>query len=128
MIRMSGAFVILKHSRFGPTHYDFMLESGDALSTWRLSSIPANLKIDEHMPAVRLADHRRAYLEYEGQLSGGRGEVRTADRGEYRTLRRTTDAWEVALAGESTRGRFALRRNPAGAQDWTLTRLGGESD
>jgi hypothetical protein len=33
--------------------------------------------------AQRIADHRLAYLEYEGPISGGRGTVRRLDGGSY---------------------------------------------
>ncbi len=93
-------YVLLRHDcppdyRNGP-HWDFMLEHDGALWTWSLAALPAawcdQLQFDGDpslatVPAIRLADHRLAFLEYEGPLSGNRGEVRRVAAGEF--------AWSV---------------------------------
>lgn len=71
-------FVILEHD-YPERHWDFMVESGEVLWTWRLPEPPAVGR--EPMAAVRIADHRLAYLEYEGPISGGRGSVHRWDEG-----------------------------------------------
>src|SRR5262245_52879118 len=61
-------FVILEHDH-PVLHWDLMLEAGSVLNTWRLAVAPEpNLVID----ALALGDHRLAYLEYEGPVSGNR--------------------------------------------------------
>lgn len=69
--------MLLRHTLAdGSSHIDWMLEQPGAerLITFRLDQ-----RIDqeprEPFPAERLADHRRRYLDYEGPISGGRGEV-----------------------------------------------------
>jgi len=43
------------------------------LLTFRVGVLPT---LADRFEAERIADHRRAYLEYEGGISGGRGSVR----------------------------------------------------
>ncbi len=112
-------FVIHMHSGNGPTHWDLMLQDAEALATWQLAQAPA-LQPGQAMPAKRLADHRTAYLTYEGPVSGDRGEVKRFDEGEYITLARAADRWEVTFEGNMLAGRYEL----AGRGDeWTLKRL-----
>jgi hypothetical protein len=67
-------YVVLHHTGVEKPHFDLMFEStdGEALTTLRCSMWP----ITDTTHLQRLPDHRRAYLEYEGPVSGGRGEVR----------------------------------------------------
>ena len=65
-------FVVLEHVRPEDRHWDLMLESGDALATWALKHSPDSA---QPIAAEQLPDHRLAYLDYEGPISGGRGAV-----------------------------------------------------
>jgi len=71
-------YVILEHDAADGRHWDFMLAGGEALATWALAERP-----DAAGPvaARSLADHRVAYLDYEGPISGGRGSVTRWDQG-----------------------------------------------
>jgi hypothetical protein len=73
-------FVILEHDS-PELHWDFMLQSGDVLRTWRLEKAPG--QAGEEIAARRIADHRPFYLDYEGPVSGDRGIVRRWDSGWY---------------------------------------------
>jgi len=73
-------FVILEHDH-PELHWDLMLETGSVLKTWRLGKQP-ELE-GGAVQATPIADHRLAYLDYEGPVSGGRGVVRRWDQGEY---------------------------------------------
>ena len=95
-------FVILEHDRPDGLHYDFMLEIGESLKTWSLAEPPAS-GIERH--TERLPDHRLAYLDYEGPVSGGRGTVKQWDRGTYRLIERTSESMIVELLGEKLHGR-----------------------
>ena len=75
-------FVLLEHHWNG-VHWDLMLEAGDVLRTW---AIDAPIVSDVELPARALVDHRPHYLEYEGEVSGGKGFVRRLDRGDYEPL------------------------------------------
>ena len=55
------------------SHWDLMIESGDALETWALAE---ELLPGKTVSAQRLPSHRLAYLTYEGAISGDRGSVK----------------------------------------------------
>ena len=77
-------FVVLRHEMpdgaARGSHWDFMLECGETLRTWALDSQP---DAQEPQLVEALADHRLAYLDYEGAVSGGRGNVVRWDAGSY---------------------------------------------
>ncbi|MGD9632805.1 MAG: hypothetical protein AB7G28_07440 [Pirellulales bacterium] len=112
-------FVLLLHDcpdgRPRATHCDLMLEVGAALETWALELVPRawdKLDIDPRMlstsntvDAERLADHRLAYLEYEGPVSGDRGHVRRLDEGSYRP---SPSPMLFSLEGRSIRGEIEI--------------------
>jgi DNA polymerase Ligase (LigD) len=104
-------FVILEHTWNG-VHWDLMLEAGGQLRTW---AIVAPIAFDVDLPARDLADHRLAYLDYEGPVSGNRGSVRRVERGEYQVLAWTPDRIHVHLTGAQLVGKAALWR--AGSKD-----------
>jgi hypothetical protein len=97
-------FVVLTHD-FPTLHWDFMLEHGDALRTWRLARAPLELA---PVAAEALPDHRLHYLDYEGPVSGNRGEVRRWDAGEFTWEEATERQVRVRLAGQRLRGTATL--------------------
>jgi len=64
-------YVVLRHSNVAEPHFDLLFETlpGSMLATWRSDRWP----IEDRMIVTRLRDHRRLYLEYEGDLSDQRG-------------------------------------------------------
>lgn len=104
-------FVLLRHEcppeQGTSSHWDLMLERDGALMTWRLAALPA---AGEPLAATRLADHRLAYLDVEGPVSGGRGEVQRVDKGEYLLLDETPSELQVELYGEKLNWRGVLPR------------------
>lgn len=106
---MAEPFVILVHSGHGPSHFDFMLSRGQTLATWQLARSPLELAAGQSLPARKLADHRPAYLTYEGPVSGGRGEVRRQEEGTYELLTEGAEEWRLRLAGQRMRGVYSLR-------------------
>lgn len=122
-------FVLLRHEcpeSFGkPSHWDFMLEWGDALRTWDLRQLPiawANALDGEsaagYVPAIPLPDHRSIYLEFEGPLSGDRGTVHQCDRGTYEVFSETEDALQIRLEGTRICGLLKLEKN---GEVWQLS-------
>ncbi|MEZ6057528.1 MAG: DNA polymerase ligase N-terminal domain-containing protein [Planctomycetaceae bacterium] len=86
-------FAILFHDHPEP-HWDFFLEVGTSLRTWRLAALPAaGLTI----AATPLANHRQEYLTYEGPVSGDRGSVERVAAGKYEVLMGPDTALKVAL-------------------------------
>jgi len=100
-------YVILHHTGFGDEHWDLMLESGDVLHTWQLPQEPTS-PADLPMPARRIGDHRKAYLSYEGPVSGGRGQVRRCDAGSLDWLKNDVGRFDFTLLGGRLRGFFSL--------------------
>lgn len=76
------------------THWDLMLEQDGLLRTWALNTEPAG---ELSTSAEQLADHRLAYLEYEGPVSGNRGSVRRWEAGQYELLAETPSRIDVRL-------------------------------
>jgi hypothetical protein len=115
-------FVILEH-RWRGVHWDLMLEitTGAGLRTWALEFDPLGEPTPWPIPARALADHRVAYLTYEGPVSGDRGAVRRVEAGIYETIRWTDSVVEVDLAGERLRGRLEL--SASGVPGQWLARL-----
>lgn len=114
-------FVILEH-QFQGVHWDFMLESGEALRTWRLECPP---ETGQPITATLLADHRRAYLDYEGEVSGGRGRVSRWDQGQFAWVTDEPRSVAVRLVGQRTNGRAYLRCGESG--EWTFQLTSDES-
>jgi hypothetical protein len=106
---MGERFVILHHTGYSDEHWDLMLESGDVLLTWRLDRDPTDPATAYPIAAERIGDHRKLYLDYEGSLSGNRGQVRRIDGGALRWLFSGPDGFGLELNGRKLVGRFAVR-------------------
>lgn len=119
------------------SHWDFMLEAEGVLRTWALARLPrtwtslrertAQLATGcapnagtDSVDAQRLGDHRLAYLEYEGPLSAGRGQVRRIDGGTYTTRSESGEGWQVRLFGDVWSGPIRLLPTTADSRDWQL--------
>jgi hypothetical protein len=129
MPESSAAFVLLRHKTANEVHWDLGLEQGDTLATWRILQDPTNrarINPDESLlpiPAERIGNHRKAYLEYEGPLSGDRGHVTRIDRGHWEALKLTTDTWEFRLTGAMLTGRYRLKAVPDSPEKWLFERV-----
>jgi hypothetical protein len=110
-------FVILQHDCPEGPHYDFMVEVEGSLRTWSLSEPPTP---GVECPCRLLADHRLAYLDYEGPISGDRGSVTRWDRGTCQIRQKSDRQWTVRLAGERLAGDATVRRATAEGQWWFL--------
>ncbi len=107
-------FAILEH-RWNGIHWDLLLERGETLATW---AIDAPLTPGPGQPARALPDHRLVYLEYEGPISGGRGEVRRVAEGTYSERFWAPGAVDLTLSGDTVSGELSLRESDAGG--WWL--------
>jgi hypothetical protein len=103
-------FVLLRHEcppTFGkPSHWDLMLEDDGVLLTWSVTTLPVAGGVP--VTAERLGDHRQAYLDYEGPLSGARGEVLRVDAGEFDWLERGPACVRVQINGTNLRGTLQI--------------------
>lgn len=108
-------FVVLEHDH--PTrHWDFMLEAGPTLRTWRLERPPApGLAVR----AEASFDHRLIYLDFEGRLSGDRGSVTRWDAGTFAWKTEGAECVVVRLDGERLRG--IARLEHVDEKNWLLT-------
>jgi hypothetical protein len=114
-------YVILRHEVSGAPHFDFMLEMGEALRTWSLAEPP--LPGGEY-EAAALPDHRPAYLDYEGPVSGDRGFVARWDQGRFEIERQSEEELVVRLEGEKLAGWAFWRLAAPGEKRWRLLVLG----
>lgn len=103
-------YVILEHDHPTP-HWDFMLQAGAVLRTWRLAAPPA---VGPVIPATALGDHRLLYLDYEGPVSGNRGCVKRWDAGLFQWQEEGPNRLVVRLEGQRVRGSAVLERTAAG--------------
>jgi hypothetical protein len=110
-------FAVLHHTGWPgrPDHYDLLLQyaEGDDDNSAVLKTFATSR--DEfsatHVQLKKIADHRRAYLEFQGELSGGRGRVARVDGGDLRIISNPGETWQdvrFALYGEKLRGNFRL--------------------
>jgi hypothetical protein len=103
-----GAAVDAQPGAGARVHWDFLLElpGREKLATWRLAANP--IEHEDAIAAERIGEHRRAYLDYEGELSGGRGSVKRIDRGPVLRLSEGGDRIVSELLGERLRGVFEI--------------------
>ena len=106
-------FVILRHElpaeHVRQSHWDLMLEDGPALRTWALEQQPI---LEHRIEGQALPDHRLAYLDYEGPVSGGRGNVIRWDRGDFDWLVQQADSVLALLHGQRLQAKIRLTRDP----------------
>lgn len=86
----------------------------ERLVTFSFDREPPAAPGDAPVLGRRREDHRRAYLDYEGDVSGGRGSVRIWDRGEVEWVAPAPGGLAFRLAGTRLRGGFRVA--PAGAR------------
>jgi hypothetical protein len=107
--------VLLRHDMpGGESHFDWLIDpgAGRGLITYRVTQ-----RIDggglTGLEGVRIGDHRRRYLDYEGPISGGRGSVVRLAGGSIRVLAEQDDrlgivgdlgSWSGALVGHRREG------------------------
>jgi hypothetical protein len=110
-----------------------MLEAEGALRTWAITALPcslgataglpssAGIAADNTVSAEQLADHRLAYLNYEGPVSGDRGSVTRIDFGTFTSIKESPVEWIVSLAGQRICGELTLRRAETKCSSWELS-------
>lgn len=120
-------FALLEHTTDEGVHWDLLIEvpGRERLPTWRLAQDP--LGSEAAIRAEALADHRRLYLEYEGPVSGGRGQVRRVDRGPAMIEEFDPPLLRAQLAGRRLRGRCRIVGDASGQLWFTRQRPGDQS-
>lgn len=114
-------YVVLHHQfpagHAKASHWDLMLEWEGVLRTWSLAEVP---RAGGSYQAQQLDDHRMAYLDYEGPVSGDRGWVTRVQGGVYEVESASDDRLAVILAGEGPGVRLVLERLGAG-HSWRVS-------
>jgi hypothetical protein len=114
-------FVIHYHSTEND-HYDFMFEKNDALLTWRIGLDDYRKMLNgEPASAVKIQDHDRKYLNYQGPVSCGRGHVKLIDSGKYKEISNNN----FFLHGDIVSGNLAIETGNEGIDSFTLTPAAG---
>ena len=113
-------FVILRHETppgyVRPAHYDLMLEWGQSLRTWALLQLPT---AGASVAAEELAPHRRDYLDYQGEISAGRGSVSQWAAGEFQILAENADFLRLRIASPPLTGTLEMAREAPSSAIWT---------
>lgn len=124
-------FALLEHDTTAPTcppppgrdvHYDLIIEvhNAERLPTWRLARNPLDAPGD--IPAQRIADHRHAYLNYEGPVSNNRGFVRRIDHGPVHVDQLVGDELVARLSGDRLNGTYEITLGRGGRLMFRLAR------
>ncbi|MEL7483478.1 MAG: hypothetical protein AAFN41_03895 [Planctomycetota bacterium] len=107
----------------GSWHVDWLIEveatARKRLPTFRLEDRPDRPSVDR-FAAVLLGDHRRAYLDYEGPVSGDRGRVEQLATGQVVEVSGWPTSIDVTVDLESRR--WCWRGEPAGDARWIFER------
>lgn len=119
-------YVILRHElpeghglpEHRATHWDLMLECDGTLRTWALAEAPS---LEASGDAEPLADHRLAYLDYEGPVSGNRGSVTRHDSGQYELLNESAASLVLRIAGGNFPAYVTLREKGDGSHFWRVS-------
>ncbi|MHC4969814.1 MAG: hypothetical protein ACYTF4_14535 [Planctomycetota bacterium] len=118
----------------GSRHVDWMIAQDprgrDPLVTFRVPQRVDELHAGQRLEAVRIADHRPAYLTYEGPISGDRGTVRRLARGTVVRLDERPDEWRLEVRWEAPPGlarlqRLAVTRQAPEGDAWAVEALEG---
>ena len=112
-------FVIQRHSSDADVHWDFMLQKGGCLQTWRIDLPPEQIK-GQAVKAERIFDHPLKFLTYEGPVKNNTGQVRIADLGNYDILDKNEKETLLQIDGQVLKGRFTF--NHIEKDMWQLQR------
>jgi hypothetical protein len=87
-------FAVLHHTGVEPAHYDLLFELNETapLITFRMPRWP----VVGTLTGMKLRDHRRVYLSFEGSIPGERGQVMRVDEGLV-GLTETPTGWRLKL-------------------------------
>jgi hypothetical protein len=116
-----GRTVLLLHELpDGSSHLDWMIQPGpDHGGDTPLVSFRVALRIDSGewgcFLGERIADHRAAYLDFEGEIAGGRGRVRRVAEGDLRIEAYGGSLFRAAGRLGRARGVFSGFRRDDGA-------------
>ncbi len=117
-------FAVLRHDAPDGQHFDLLFEFGPALRTWALPRPPDAIT---PLTCDALPDHRLAYLDYEGPVSGDRGTVTSWDRGTFSVVHEDASQLVVDLFGQKLTGRATLDRLSETPDRWQFSFVANDS-
>lgn len=120
--------VILHHALRDGEHYDWLFARPGgvrSLVSFRVDRAPWQWSGAARLRLTPLADHRWAYLRYEGPISRGRGVVRRVDAGRCVLRQFTLDRIVVDLSTAHVRGRWILTRQSPDCWQGVCSAAGG---
>jgi hypothetical protein len=119
-------YVIQQHTLRGVIHYDFMFEVAgqEKLRTFQIFDEPDTDGAAAGMTIREIAAHRCDYLEYEGEVSGGRGYVEIWDAGVLVASNVASGAIRLHLVSAHGRTHSDWMLTPAGGTGWHLMAAG----
>ena len=115
----ASRFVVQEHHTPDGVHWDLMIQTGDALRTWRMAVSPDEIS-NTPLPLTAIADHPLRFLTYEGPVQHNTGRVSICDHGRAAITKNTPDRITVTLHGRHLHGNSRLTRN-GDTPSWTLT-------
>lgn len=121
-------FVIQKHVKRRTSHFDLMLEKHGKLLTWSITDILSLQKKGKAVQAKKLPDHRLLYLDYEGKISRGRGNVQIWDRGTYQAKQYHNAFIFINLKGNRLKGWYYLIADLEQKDNWWILNPVRKSD
>ncbi len=94
-----------------------MFEQGKVLLTWAVEQLPSTA---EAVTAERLPDHRLHYLDYEGEVSENRGNVKRVDSGYFDWVSQTPERYEARISGQELRGTLVIEQDASDSHRWRV--------
>ena len=98
---MHSVVILIHKLPDGSSHFDWLIEDPGCQSEHRLIAFRCAIRPDvgevSSFTAVRLSNHRAAYLTYEGSVSNNRGSVEHVALGDLLTLEQSSDSFEMVI-------------------------------
>jgi len=94
---------------------------GDVLWTWRITFSPEQIDVIS-LPIERIFDHPLRFLSYEGPVQNKTGQVKIADKGDFRLISEGADELCIDVRGNILQGICILTRQTDNL--WMLARRG----
>ena len=115
--------VVLEHTRAGENpHFDWLIDQDGVspLISFRTHTNPMDGPAEFN--CVRTPDHRRAYLEFEGEISGGRGSVRRVARIVVECFESDDDGSSITVRARHAGSAITWRVRSQSDGPWLATR------
>ncbi len=104
-------FIILYHFGIDETHYDLMLEAEGSLDSWRIPEKNFKQLLNgETIEVISIKPHNKKYLNFEGELTDGKGSVKIYDKGTTSYKRNENIQFDVLIFGSEISGKLIFKK------------------